>query len=317
MANPNPLEQRFEKPANWLRGTFTNARGLALHYGQLAGHKKPLAHIVYVAGLSEYTEKTFELARDFNKHACNFSVFDRPGQGRSPRLLPDREKQHSTGNLDSVRDVIDFCKKHVPAGEPIVLLGHSTGGLIALQAMQQEPELFKAAIMTAPLWGFANPILKNKESYFARLPLPHIAAESYAPGNGPWLRRDNPKNPEGAEAFSGDPARNKIHDYWMTKDPVLKTGGPTCGWVSEKCRGIVRIQNAAFLKKIKQPVLVFTAGQDHLVNNDRIEAVIKKLPNAQRVHFKDGHHELLMEKDEIRDRLLFKDALPFLKKNLK
>jgi len=316
MGKNKRLAARFTKPKHWQEGTFTNGRGLSLYFGQLARHQKPLAHIVYVAGLSEFSEKTYELARDFNKNACNFSVYDRPGQGRSPRLLDDPHKQHSTGTHQSVDDLIQFCKTQIPAGEKVVLLAHSTGGLIALEAMRREPALFSAAVMTGPLFGFKHAALKGREAYVARLPLPQMVRETYVPGGGPWKPRHKADRNENPDAFSSDKVRNKIHDYWMNRYPVLRTGSPTCGWVSHKSQAIMRIRDPEFLKTITQPVLVFTAGKDHLVENAQIMAVVNQLPNATHYEYKTGRHELLMEKDSIRSDLLFKKTLPFLKKHL-
>mgnify|MGYP002622285661 CR=1 FL=1 len=316
MAKKKPLEKRFTRPKGWLTGTFTNARGLGLHYGQFSSHEKPLAHIVFVPGLSEFTEKSYELARDFNRNACNFSVFDRPCQGRSPRLLKDKFKQHSAGMEQDVDDLIDFCKTHVPKGEPIVLFGHSTGGLIALLALQKAPELFKAGIMSAPLWSFKNPLIRDKEYMASNVPLPEMAREVYIPGGGPWKPRHKVTNEMRTDAFSRDPVRNKVHDYWQDKYPVLRTGAPTIGWTQDKCIGIVKASDKKFLKSIKRPVLLFTAGEDALVNNDNALKMIKQIKNAKHVHYNKGRHELLMETDDIRSDLLYKQTIPFLKNNL-
>lgn len=311
------LEVRFRKPPSWTDGTFTNARGLKLRFGQAACHKKPLAHIVYIAGISEFAEKSYELARDFNNNACNFSTFDRPGQGRSPRLLADPHKQHSTGNRHSVQDVIDFCKKHVPAGEPVVLLGHSTGGLVALQALHEAPETFAAAILCGPLFGINNPAVRGRECLVAKLELPRWIRESYIPGGGPWKPRSGPDSSMKPEEFSSDAARGAIHEYWQEKDPALQAGSVTCGWVLEKCRAITRVMNPQYLKEIKTPLLVFTGGRDTMVRNDRIAEAVRHLPDARLVHFPEGGHEMLMEKDAIRDVLLYREAIPFLQNRLR
>jgi lysophospholipase len=314
------IEPRFDRPAGWREGSFVNSRGAALRTGhlpaQVSPQGRPLAHIVYVMGLSEYAEKTYELAADFNARACSFSVYDRHGQGRSPRLIPGSDRQHSTGVDGSADDLIAFCKTCLPAGEPVILLGHSTGGLIALLALEKEPELFKAAILTAPLFGFGNPILKNREGFFSRLILPKRLAHSYVPGGGPWQRRW-PAERNGPDGFSSDPRRNRLHDYWQEKDKTLRAGAPTWQWVVQKCRGIVRIRDAAFLKKIAHPVLVVTGGKDGIVNNKAVADVVAKLPNARHVAYTDARHEILMERDEIRASVLDKDIMPFIRASLK
>ena len=61
MSNKNKLQKRFTEPANWQWGSLRNARGTNLRYGFLREHEKPLANLIYVEGLSEFSEKTFEL----------------------------------------------------------------------------------------------------------------------------------------------------------------------------------------------------------------------------------------------------------------
>lgn len=298
------LENRFTKPKGWLWAHFTNARGATLRFGRLSCHKTPLAHIVFIEGLSEYAEKTFELARDFNRMACNFSVLDRQGQGKSDRYLPDRDRQHSQGVDHDVDDIIRFCRDHVPEGDPIILLGHSTGGLIALMALEKEPALFKGAILVAPLLGIASPLARDKESYIANLPLPPTFAGRYIPGGRGWTPRESKLSLYKPEHFSSDPVRNKIHDYWPQKDRDLRSGSPTLRWIVEICRAIIRTRVPGFTEKIDKPVLIFTAGQDVLINNDPTLTLAGRLKRATHHHYPDGKHELYLEKDDIRDSLL-------------
>lgn len=307
------LEKRFTEPPNWLWGHFKGARGESLRYGQLTNHKTPRAHIVYLMGLSEFSEKTFELAHDFNNMACNFSVFDRHGQGKSPRFLKDAHKQHSDGTAADIEDIVRFCEKNIPAGEPIVLLGHSTGGLLAIEAIAKRPDLFKGAILNAPLIGFETPPVKNRERFWATIPLPDWVEEQYIPGGRPFTsRKDSPMKPED---FSSDPARNKLDDLWRENNPELQTGSPTIGWVQNMCKTIMHLRKNGFAEKIKTPVLIFTGGKDKLVNNDHIRKFADRLPNAEIYNFPDGKHELLIEKDSIRSVLMTK-ANAFLRNKL-
>lgn len=309
------LPERFRKPKGWLWGQFTGARGGVLRFGTLRSHKTPLAHIVYVEGLSEYAEKTFELARDFNRMACNFSVFDRHGQGKSPRYLPGTQKQHSDGVAADIADIIKYCRDHIPPGEPVVLLGHSTGALLALLALEKAPDLFKAAILTAPLLGFQNPVLRDLENFYAQAPFPEFLRNSYIPGGGPWAARSDPASPLKPEAFSGDPVRSHLHDYWLKKDKSLRAGSPTFAWIQEMCRAIGLVRDPALLQRISQPVLIFTAGDDRLVTDKPVLQAAGHMKDATLHHFPDGRHELLVEKDGIRRSLLAR-AHDFLKKIL-
>lgn len=72
------------------------------------------------------------------------------------------------------------------------------------------------------------------------------------------------------------------------------------------CRAIKTVESPAYLQSIDRPVLMFTAGDDKLVNTAASFNICAGLPTAQSVHFENGRHELFMEKDEIRDPLLEK-----------
>lgn len=300
------LENRFQKPKGWLWGQFQNARGGDIRFGTSAPHEKPRAHILFVEGLSEFAEKTFELARDFNNMSCNFSVIDRYGQGKSTRWPGMEKKQHSTGVDHDIDDIVQYCRENIPADEPVVLLGHSTGGLIALLALEREPDMFKAMIGTAPLLGIKIMYTSQFEDVLARLPMPKSLKERYVPGGTDWEPRTAPDATLKPEDFSSDPARNKLHDYWQDTDAALRAGSPTMGWIKEMCKGIRRALNADFAKKIDHPVLLFSAGQDELVTVMPIRTLASNMKNIEYTHYDDGRHELLMERDEIRGDILNK-----------
>ena len=309
------LPSRFKEPKGWLWGEFTGARGEPLRFGTLRSHKTPLAHVVYIEGLSEFAEKTFELARDFNRMACNFSVLDRHGQGKSARYFGSNDKQHSDGLDADVEDIIKYCREHIPPGEPIVLLGHSTGALFALLALEKAPDLFKAAILTAPLLGFENPFVKNLEGFYANICFPQWLRQNYAGGGGPWKSRDSDESSLKPEDFSSDPVRNKVSDYWPQHDPALQAGSATVGWVHEMCKAVIKVRDPAFLQRITMPMLIFTAGDDALVTEKPAHDAAQHMKKATCFRYEHGKHELLMETDTIRKDLLSR-VRDFLKKNL-
>lgn len=298
------------EPAGWQWDKLTTPCHGSLRYGMLCQSAKPQTHFLYVEGLSEFAEKTFELARDMAAADCHFYVLDRFGQGRSGRPLADRFKQHSSGFQDDINDLALFKKTVIDPqnhdNKPVILLGHSTGGLISLMALHEHPDCFDGAVMTAPLFGFHHPLIQGRESLFSHIPALKFLTERYVPGGRSWTARTDPKNPLTPEEFSSDPVRNTVQDYWQIKDEALQTGSPTFGWLKTVCRAIKTVESPAYLQSIDRPVLMFTAGDDKLVNTAASFNICAGLPTAQSVHFENGRHELFMEKDEIRDPLLEK-----------
>lgn len=284
---------------------MVNARGMTLRCGSvLPESEKTLAHILYVEGASEFAEKTFELARDFNRAACGFWVLDRAGLGLSERYLSNRFKQHSGNFTDEAADIIQFAREVLPQdGAPIILLGHSTGGLVALTAAHDAPEgTFAGVAATSPLLGLNRPgIIKNREHIFANLLLPCFVRESFIPGGQEWRPREDRWGDMSPEDYSGDPDRNAIHDYWPWLDKALQVGAVTMGWVVEASKAMIRARDPEWLKEIKMPVHIFTAGKDRLVNNQHTLDALPHFNDAAHTEFPDGGHDLPMERDAIRD----------------
>ena len=313
MPKKRRLADRFREPAGWQWGSFVNARGAKLRTGSLMPEGRPKAHIVYVEGLSDFAEKNFELARTFNQHSCAFHIFDRQGQGMSGRMLKDKFKQHSTGFHHDVRDVLQFVREAVPRdGAPVILFGHSTGGMIALMALHDAPEgTLAAGSLTAPLLGMLNPAAKDKEKYWAKVPMPAAVRQRYIPGGNAIWARNHPRHHYKQKDYTSDPERMKVSDYWQRLRKDLRAGSPTMGWAKSVCDSIVKIRKPAYLRDIKVPVAVFTAGQDILVNNRYVLEAVNHLPDASYVHFKKGKHDLPTETDDIRDRII-RDTLDLL-----
>ena len=300
------LQERFREPTGWRWGAMENGRGQTLRYGSSVPAEKPSAHILYVEGASECVEKTFELSRDFNRASCAFWALDRAGLGMSERFLSNRFKQHSEGFGYDSADIIKFAKKVIPDDDaPIVLLGHSTGGLIALMAAHDAPDVFSGVSVTAPLLGLKRPpIIRDREHIFAKLPLPSFMRKWFIPGGQEWMPRNERRGEMCNEDYSGDPQRAPIHDNWPQHNERLRVGAVTIGWVIEASKAMVQARDPAWLNEIDLPVRIFIAEKDKLINNSYTIEAVPHFKNATRTDFSDGRHDLLMERDSIRDVII-------------
>jgi len=303
------LEEQFRQPGNWQWGTMKNVRRHDLRYGHSlpVDGNRPKAHILYVMGVSEFAEKTFELARDFNREACGFWVIDRFGQGMSGRYLPNKFKQHSEGFHHDVADITQFAREIVAEdGAPVVLLGHSTGGLIALMAAHDHPDVYKGASLTSPLLGLELPrFVKNREHLFLKIaPFLSPFKNMYVLGGTRWRPRDEKRCDVPNEDYSSDPKRMHIHDTMLIKNPDLRVGSVTIGWFLEACKTMVAARNPKWLQEIKIPLHIFTAGKDALINNQHTYDAIAHIPDCEPIPFPNGKHDLLMETDDIRNTII-------------
>lgn len=306
------FEGRFKHPDNWQSGWMTNARGRALSCAKALPEGHVQGHILVVEGLGEYKQKYVELARDFNKRAWGFHIFDRQGQGLSGRNTNDPYKIHCDDYRDDVNDIIQYAMTKIPHdGKPIILLAHSTGGLLALPVLHADSQkpvqdrLFKKAVIIDPLWGFLEPAARNRDPVFARLPMPRIIREATVPGGlKQWVPRNDPRSLHKTSAFSTDPVRSLVHDFWQTHKPELRVASPTMGWLREMSRAMTLVRSAGYVENIEHPITVCTSDMKLHVDPARITQTVSRIRNGNHLAFTNGHHELVMERDHIRNRII-------------
>lgn len=280
--------------------------GKLLRYGYaLPPGGKPRAVIVGLQGLSEFTEKYFETARTLLARDYGFFMMDWQGHGKSGRYLPNRDKRHSRGFQSDIDDLHAFVTEHViPAadGAKLAMLGHSMGSNIGLRYLQQHPRVFSCAGFSAPLVEINA--LRSLPPLIRRIitgGFAAIASRSYVFGGTDW--HTDIRGETGRALLSSDPVRNMVQDQWCLHDPDLRVGNVTFGWLREaeaSCAALRRDSPPA------TPCLFALAGQEHLVDNGAARRLADRMPRVRLVDLPGARHEILMEKDNIRN--VFFDA---------
>ncbi len=145
----------------------------------------PRATVLIVHGLGEHAGRYTHVA-DALVHA-GFAVraYDHQGHGRSAGR---RGTLHTPdGLLQDLCTVIDDTRRRLPH-RPLVLLGHSMGGLVVARAVAQQLRPIDALVMSSPALGIhANPVQKLLLTVLPDL-LPNLTL-----GNGldpQWIARD-------------------------------------------------------------------------------------------------------------------------------
>lgn len=307
------LQSRFLPPPGWRWHVFTNPQGRKVRFGTVAPESRvPDAVVIVAPGLSEFGEKYFELAHDLIKRNLSLWVMDWQGQGLSDRHLKNTpHKRHATSFADDVADfhyfIMEYVKHsavHPDVGRiPLVLLGHSMGGNIGLRYLHEYPQTFACAAFSAPMLGIRDVrmVPAPLRPLVAGL-LSEVMGSSYVFGGSDW--REGARANPGHNIFSSDPLRDAVHNAWSLHDPRLQVGSPTFRWLYEAVKSCALLHKAAILKGIETPVLLTLAGQDVLVDNNAIRRAAKLLPHATLVELPAAHHEIMMEKDAVRDQFL-------------
>jgi lysophospholipase len=86
--------------------------------------------------------------------------------------------------------------------------------------------------------------------------------------------------------------------------PELALGGVTYGWLAAALRSIELTRRPGYMEAISTPILVCQAGAELVVSNRAQVEAVRRLPAGQLLAFPGARHELLLECDQIRDRVL-------------
>ena len=316
------LEERFLEPEGWRWHSFVR-EDRKIRFGSIFPKDTvPDAVVVCLPGLGEFGEKYFETARNCNDMNLAFWVIDWMGQGGSGRYLKNPQKRHASHFQDDVDDLHYFYMEYVKhscvhpdVGRiPVAMLAHSMGANIGLHFLKQHTDVFECAGLTAPMLGFnaiENAPMRAVSSLSTLLQT--LVGKNYMSGQGGWNPSMRPAT--GEDALSNDPARVEIHKAWFEADPELQIGGITYRWLNQAIKSSALLNSKDFLDSIEVPCLMALAGQERLVDNQKAQHIASTLKSCELLEFPEARHEILMEKDDIRDKFL-KNFYALIKENI-
>ena len=288
---PPQLGPRFWAPDGWAWGLLKVGDAPAQRYGVSSTLITPQAQILILTGYGESAEAWFETARDLNRHGYSVWVLERAGQGGSERYVLPRDLGHAPQFKDDIRAVKTLSRMMASAAPdtPIIVLGHSVGGLIAVAAVEQGAPA-EGLILSAPAFAEKDLIDSGKaglvKAGLGRLP---------AAWNSGWTRG----GPDGRTVgLTSDPWRGKVQMAWQTANPDLRMGGPSLGWLASFRTASKAIQPG--LKDLETPTLLLNAGSDRNAAATAQADVCKAMARCRLYSFRGARHDLHLERDAIR-----------------
>lgn len=256
--------------------TFTASDGenLAVQDWPLESDVAPRGVVLVVHGLGEHAGRYDHVAKQLNTWGFAVRGYDQCGHGESsglPGSLPT-----DTRLLDDLADMIDSTRARMEPGTPLILLGHSMGGLVAGRFVSLGMRKVDALIMSSPA---LNPGINAFQKFLVGV-LPKIA---------PNLRAGNGLNPT---FISHDPA--VVQAY--TADPLVHDR------ISARLARFIATEGAATIASAAQwsvPTLLLYAGADRLVSPQGSRDFVAAAPKHQvtSVCFDELYHEIFNEKD--------------------
>jgi alpha-beta hydrolase superfamily lysophospholipase len=230
--------------------------------------------VIVVHGLGEHAGRYETVARALNEWGFAVRGYDQCGHGESGGArgsLPTDSRL-----LDDLADIVDSTRARLRSSTPLILLGHSMGGLVVARFVSLGVRAVDGVILSSPA---LNPGLGWFQKFLIAV-LPKIAP-NLCVGNGlnpQFISHD----PAVVAAYKADPL---VHDRISARlARFIATAGP---------------QTVAMAGQWTVPTLLMYAGADRLLNpqgsRDFAEAASKHVVTA--VCFEALYHEIFNELD--------------------
>ena len=182
-------------------------------------------------------------------------------------------------------------KKH----KKLFLISHSTGGTIATLYLESFPDVFNGAVFSAPMMKLNFGIFPEKiVDLITRFFISMEMEKNYSITQGKRKHRKFKNNNLTSSIKRWDLWEEKI----LPENPEIISGGTTNQWINESFKACIKALNNSH--KIKIPIIILQAEKDSIVKPEGLDILCKNT-NCKKIILKNAKHEILMEKDSIRN----------------
>ena len=281
-----------------VRGSLKSFDGTKLNYYTVSP-ENPVGSVTIVHGMAEFWGKYHEYA--WYLYQAGFKVFfmELRGHGYSEGKVSAPDLIYIDDYTTYVEDLNCFVESVVvPESKslPKILLAHSMGGAVATLFLEKHPGIFKGVILSSPMLKMKAGNIKPIAEILLRL---YVKLFHQAKKLAPNQKHFNPNTPFETSSAASRPR----FDYQLgkrKKDDHYQTTGATFGWALAS----LKVHRDIFkrIDKIKIPVDIFTAGQDHLIDPAGYAMFKEKIP-AARIHaYESSRHEIFNSAEESRKK---------------
>jgi alpha-beta hydrolase superfamily lysophospholipase len=280
MINPNPEKQMAD--IEQTSCTVQGIDGTTLFYRRFIPRKKRF-RVVISHGLGEHSGRYAHVVDSLCPMGASLWIHDHRGHGQS-----QGKRGHVNDFADYVQDLsilIEMAGGDDSEHVPLLLLGHSMGGLIALSFSRQHPQRVDGLIISSPLLGVPKPpsaALKTIARIMSML--------------WPTLSLDNHLDPA---CISHDSAtvRAYARDEWVHNRISAR-------WF-DRCMSEIQATGGS-PEAIQCPILMQVAGDDRLVSAPAALAYFDALTTADKTlcHYENLYHEVYNESRPEREKVL-------------
>jgi lysophospholipase len=289
-------------PDDVVSGTIKTSDGLSIRFARWAPPPGRKGTVCLFQGRAEFIEKYFETVRDLRARGFAVATIDWRGQGLSERMLSNPRKGYvgsfSEYDLDLDAFVNDVVLPDCPP--PIFALAHSMGATVLLRAARRGQRWFDRMVLLAPLIGLPG---------LRRLQVTRVTVKTmrllglggmYVPGGDASVMM---QRPFADNLLTSDPVRYARNIAVLEAEPSLSVAWPTVAWADSAFKVMNELVEPGYPSKIRQPILIIAAGQDHIVSTAAIDSFAVRLRAGSHLIVPGARHELLMEQDRFRDQV--------------
>jgi lysophospholipase len=292
-------------PDGAIVGTVVAADGVRVRFARWrTTARRSQGTVCILQGRGEAIEKYFETITNLRERGFAVAAFDWRGQGGSERRLRDAMKGHVDSFAEYDRDLEAFVQQVVLPDclSPYYALAHSIGGLIALRAAAEGNSRFARMVLSAPLIDSGPtrpswPIASRLAAAMTALGLGELSAWGQAAETMVNI-------PFEGNRLTGDPARFALNKRLAAELPQLFVRGPTYSWLYAASRAMDEAREPSFAAAIRVPTLFVIGALDRVVSVTAVERLASEMRSGGQVVIAGGEHELLMERDRVREQLL-------------
>ena len=300
MAEAAPYHADIAGNADGVCHWLTTADGLRIRVGHWP-LKGGAGTVLIFPGRTEYVEKYGRTALDFAKHGLASVAIDWRGQGIADRLLANRAVGHVNVFGDYQLDVKATLAHMRDLGlpEPYHLLGHSMGGCIGLRSLYEDLPV-ASVVFSAPMWGIQMaPALRPIAWGLSSVSRPLGFGGVFAPGQQAetYVMRATALD----NTLTSDEASFDLLQDQLRNQPDLALGGPSLHWLNEALR---EMRSLSQRPSPDLPCVTFLGSEEAIVDPTRIHDRMARWPGGDLVVLEGGRHEVLMERADIRDRVI-------------
>jgi lysophospholipase len=286
-------------PDNYVTDTLTTPDGLTLRFARWLPPAGRRGTVCIFQGRGEWIEKYFETVRDLRARGFAVATLDWRGQGLSERMLADPRKGYVRDFSEYDTDLEIFMREVVlpDCPPPLFALGHSTGATVLIRAAYRGHRWFDRVVLIAPLIALGRVGATPAAGAIVRALRLAGFGSMYVPGGSATVIETRPFL---GNVLTSDPVRYARSAAILAAEPKLALGSPTVAWVDSAFRAMRAIRERGYGSRIRQPMLIVSAGLDVVVSNAAIEDFAASLHSGSQLVVVGSKHELLMEQDRYR-----------------